>query len=318
MKKNSVIIVIIILLFLASSCGSNSDDSTRLPVQDRAMVSTRYRINDQECYSVLNGFLEIMSLDLPEEWINVYYTSDDYYYDLPRVESQFDANQYFSFLTHLNMVEGLQLDYVYFADRWDGYPILYAREESREPFSTFTEYKEAFVQANTMMIQNDSLFFPLLKDAFREDPIKGIIFSEEAYETFHQGYLERIETDTTPEGYFELVMLRFLGGQFYLYWHSNYFDEFLICDLQTLDQAVFQAKYTCDNEKLNIFRESVKGFSFSPKVYMFDQSIDVNLVLFTKWGGLYRYTITLDNEFPYTLLNVDKKIIAPFECGTVF
>ena len=43
-------------------------------------------------------------------------------------------------------------------------------------------------------------------------------------------YLDYVQTDDTPESYFQLAVLSMMGSQFYLYWHANYNDSQIICD----------------------------------------------------------------------------------------
>ena len=53
-----------------------------------------------------------------------------------KLGGEFDPNQYFSVLTHLQMEPGYTLDYVYYYDFMGGYPALYARPADQAPYQT--------------------------------------------------------------------------------------------------------------------------------------------------------------------------------------
>jgi len=97
--------------------------------------------------------------------------------------SEFDVMQYFRVLDHLSMQPGYVLDYVYRYDGMGGYPVLYVRPAGQPPYAT-----EADLAAG-----GDST-----------------------------GYLDFVQTDDTPESYFQFVVLATMGSQFYLFWHANY------------------------------------------------------------------------------------------------
>jgi len=97
---------------------------------------------------------------------------------------RFDANEYFTVLTHLALEDGYVLDYVYFAPGGDGLPRLYAKGKDEPTFANYSEYEEARVE----------------------------------------NYLRHIQVDGTAEGYYELAVLSIMGEQFYLSWHAEYND----------------------------------------------------------------------------------------------
>ena len=104
---------------------------------------------------------------------------------------EFDVMQYFTVLDHLSMQPGYILDYVYHYDGMGGSPILYARPAGQSPYATESEMTAAGDIPN---------------------------------------YLDFIQTDDTPESYFQFVLLTLMGNQFYKFWHSNYNDVRIVCE----------------------------------------------------------------------------------------
>ncbi len=108
-----------------------------------------------------------------------------------KLGGEFDPNQYFTVLTHLQMEPGYTLDYVYYYDFMGGYPTLYARPLDQAPYQT--------VSGGSDDLPSDF-------------------------------YLNHVQADGTPESYFELAVLDIMGQQFYLHWHANYNDTQIIAD----------------------------------------------------------------------------------------
>jgi hypothetical protein len=121
--------------------------------------------------------------------------------DAEKTGEEFDVHQYFTVLTHLSVEASYVLDYVYFYDSSDGWPIIYDR-----PYVNHSEYSE-----------------------------------ENALGESHNEYLGHVETDGSAEGYFEWVVLAIQGHQFYLGWHANYSDTTVLCSREAVERVIEQA-----------------------------------------------------------------------------
>jgi hypothetical protein len=97
---------------------------------------------------------------------------------------RFEANEYFTVLTHLALEDGYVLDYVYYAPGSFGAPYLYAQREGEPALGNYSEYQETNVE----------------------------------------NFLNHIQVDGTAEGYYELAVMSIMGAQFYLSWHAEYND----------------------------------------------------------------------------------------------
>ncbi len=192
---------------------------------------------------------------------------------------EFDANNYFQALTHLSMQPGYVLDYVYHFDGMGGYPMLYARPAGQAPYATEEEY---------------------------------------AASGDNSDYLDYVQIDDTADGYFQYVMLDVLGPQFYLFWHANYNDYQIICDTAAARSI---------GSSLGDFGQPMSPLSrlrtlllrdVAPTVSTGEQTVEVRLVVFTKWGGFLRWTFTIDRNFPHRILDVKEETLVPYDCGVMF
>jgi hypothetical protein len=193
---------------------------------------------------------------------------------------EFDVMQYFKVLDHLSMQPGYILDYVYHQDGMGGYPILYAHPTDQSPYAT-----EADLPANHA--SND--------------------------------YLGSIQVEDTPEGYFQYVVLAIMGNNFYLDWHANYFDSQIVCERADVRRIV--SSLNGDFGYRISLPSWVKAFLLketAPSVVINPETVEVNLVTFTLWGGFYLQTYTLNRSLPHTIQDVQEKNLVPYDCGVMF
>jgi hypothetical protein len=189
---------------------------------------------------------------------------------------RFDVNQYFEVLTHLSPEDGYVLDYVYFAPGGDGFPYLYTRRASEPELATYSAFKDT-------------------------DP---------------ENYLDHIQADGTPEGYFELALLSISSHQFYLSWHANYDDKGVVSSRGRLEEitAMLNEKYRplTEEQAADILRLDV-----TPRVNILGNKVRVRLLFFTKWGGFYERVFTIDRDYPHRMREKDIELV-PYNCGKMF
>ncbi len=198
-----------------------------------------------------------------------------------KTAEDFDVNAYFDVLDHLAVEEGYFLDYVYQYDFMGGYPVLYALPYSEKPYPTIADYGLAVGDG--------------------EEP----------------DYLDRIVTDDTPEGVVQLVVLDVMAEQFYLHWHAGYNDSRIICDEETLDTLL-----TADNDFGQPIPEDVQSqaadLDVAPVVTLDDETAQVRVLIFTKWGGFYETLFTISRDYPRAVYEWESKVLVPYDCGVMF
>jgi hypothetical protein len=193
---------------------------------------------------------------------------------------EFDVMEYFGVLDHLTMLPGYALDYVYHYDGMGGTPILYVRPIAQLPYASESELYAA-------------------GDA--------------------PSFLDFIQTDGTPESYFQFVVLSFMGDQFYQFWHSNYNDSQIVCEKIDVNDIVasldgnFGYRISIPSRIKAALLKNV-----GPTVNIGAQSVQVRLVTFTRWGGFYEETYFISESLPHAIQDVQKKNLVPYDCGVMF
>jgi hypothetical protein len=193
---------------------------------------------------------------------------------------EFEVGKYFGVLDHLSMQPGFTLDYVYHYDGMGGYPRLYARPVDQAPFATEAEL-----------------------DAGGDKP----------------SYLDFIQSDGTPEGFFQYVLLAIMGNHFYLNWHANYNDSMLVCDKAEVMAVVAMTDHISGIPMPLKGRVQARFLQYvEPRFLAGEETVEVQIVTFTQWGGFYRETYTLQRSFPHTILDIQQENLVPYDCGVMF
>jgi hypothetical protein len=193
--------------------------------------------------------------------------------------TEFDPNQYFTVYTHLSMEAGFVLDSVYTWDGMGGYPTLYSRSTDWAPFLS------------------------------QADVRPGMDY-----------FLNHVQVDDTPEGYLQYVMLAITGEQFYLWWHANYNDQEIVCSKQALKKII----KTLESDEFGIpitLVEKTRALALNniePVVTIGAEQVTVELTAFTRWGGFYRQTFTIDRSFPHFIVDFQEEQLASYNCGISF
>jgi hypothetical protein len=203
---------------------------------------------------------------------------------------EFDVNEYLSVLTHLSLPPGHVFDYVYCYGIIGGEPVIYSRQAASPPFRTCSEYREA--EYGDVRPELDDLRY---------------------------GFVDAVEVDDTPEGFFELIVLRSMGAQFYLFWHSIYNDHTIICDRAGLEAVLSVPQDAIGRSLLppEVQRAS-RRLELEPKVTFEDDRVLVTVVFFTKWGGFKRATYTISRGYPHEIVEEGTEVLVEYDCGVVF
>jgi hypothetical protein len=205
--------------------------------------------------------------------------------DARRTGEEFDVNDYFTVLTHLSPEPGYVLDYVYYYDFMGGEPVIYARQQQEESYTTSAEYSEA---------------------------LGGNIFGDARYE-----FLDHVEIDGTAEGFFEYVVLMIQGGQFYLVWHANYNDITVVCSHEAVERVI-EAANDFGTPLTSAQEREAMSLDLEPRVDFEEDTVRVRVVTFSKWGGFIENVFTISRDFPHRLLDYEGEELVPYDCGVMF
>jgi len=194
---------------------------------------------------------------------------------------EFDINEYFKVFTHISMEEGYTLDYVYQVDSLGAYPILYAHPADQP----------AYISTKDLPADLD------ISD-----------------------YLSHISIEDVEHGYFEFVAMSIMARQYYLDWHANYNDAEIVCNKSDVSAIIADINDGDFGLPLDASQQ-VKARSMrdiEPLVKLTEDTAAVEIIIFTKWGGFYRQTYTINRSFPHTFIDVKEENIVPYDCGVAF
>jgi hypothetical protein len=210
-------------------------------------------------------------------------------------EGDFNVSKYLDKLQYISIEEGHVLEYVYNFDGMGGYPILYVRQKTIQPFVNVSQWRDA--SCSTTSCKN---------------------------------YLDDIVIDDTPEGYMQFVTLAIMGDQFYLWWHALYNDYQLIWNqnkmekiLETLPKAgengAADDLYSINEDEA----ETLRGMDFTPTVLYNEANpnvVRVRVVVFTEWGGFVRrtYKIKRNKGSGSRIMNIQEKVMLEYSVDYVF
>lgn len=193
---------------------------------------------------------------------------------------EFDANQIFEALPHLRMREGFTLDYVYHQDGMGGYPLLYARPLDQRPYLNEAEYKAAPEQPDyrSFLIPQDS-----------------------------------------AAGYFDYAVFTTTANQFYLDWHANYNDWRVLCDSADIEDVIRSVAERSPSRPMTPAQQQAARAipDPGPASELGDKTATVTMLVFTKWGGFYRRTLTFSRADHATLDERDQPLVE-YDCGVAF
>jgi hypothetical protein len=193
---------------------------------------------------------------------------------------EFDVNDYFDVLTHLSMQDGYALDYIYPVDFLGAFPYLYTRPSDQSPYASASEIPESVELGNIR---------------------------------------DHLEIEDVAEGYFEFAVMDIMAGQFYLVWHANYNDTEIVCNAEAAAAIVDRINSADFGYKMNLKQQAqVRALkNIEPLVKSTDDSAIVEVVIFTKWGGFFRRTYTINHSFPHAV-DIKEENLVPYDCGIMF
>jgi hypothetical protein len=280
-------IVLISSLVLAQVLGCKSKEN--IIETDTAMPNTNTQVVSMKSWyqEIVDSVKSLQPGSMPTGRVNDFNTN--------RTREDFNVNQYFSVLPNLTMEDGYVLDYVYLYSGNGGKPFVYARQKAQESFDSYEKYSENVKDSISTI--NPSIAF---SSVMRGTPVV---------------FVSKIKVDGTPEGFFEYIVLQMLGGQFYLWWHAGYYDVNIICDSSKLDDL---AGPTISSSEIPMdILQKARQLDFQPVIEIIEQTVNVKIIVFTKWGGFIRLTITINREYPHSIISIQQEQLVEYYCGIV-
>jgi hypothetical protein len=212
---------------------------------------------------------------------------------------EFDVNDYFPVFTHLSIKSGYVLDYFYMISGSGGVPLLYTRTDDQEPYKTFDDYMQDSGNITRAADDVTLVFFSIAKN----EKVK---------------YGSQISVSDSPEGYFEYTVLQLLGGQFYLFYKANQYDIRIVCQTDEVDKIIGEIDTSNMTPIDDSFKNAAHALDLQPVVNIGEDSADVSLVTFTKWGGFARVSFNISRDYPHSITKYVNENILKYDCGIKF
>lgn len=200
--------------------------------------------------------------------------------DAVKTGEEFDVSAYFEVLDGLSMEQGYVLDYVYWYDDLGAHPVLYARRAAEPPFESHSAYVAARGE---------------------EAPL---------------AYLEHVQVDGSAEGFYQLVVLRLMGEQFYLWWHATMNDTAVIASQASLQAQQQVVEGNC-TEPFDPVLEAASQLALEPDVRFESDLVFVNIHTSSSYSGVQRTTFSISRDFPHTIVEESTETLIEYFCGVV-
>lgn len=282
----SFICLLCILLFIG--CSPDNDTFITPTITPNPTTSTTNHLDKKHPYqAIINAVKAIQPAKAPDHLAT---------HDGQRTSDDFDISEYFTVLTNISVKEGYTLDYVYHFDGSAGYPVFYIRELSQEPYP-----------------DDDDLYDDIGLTSAYQNHDEELQQSIESGETLN--WQKSIVVNDTEQGFFEYLILKIIGGQFYLWWHGGYNDLTFVCDHSALQDVIDEVQKYFKISTDTIY--AVSQLNLSLKVLFEGNNVIVTAVLFTKWGGFRQGTFTISRDFPHIITNTEWKTLVEYDCGCV-
>ena len=207
---------------------------------------------------------------------------------------RFDADRYFSVLDALQPAEGYALDWVYCNRGIGGYPVLYARAAGAAPFANF--------------------------EAYGAQSTNGLTADTDGRDFLRYGYIEKIQAEDSPKGFFQLAVLRLLGDRFQLFWHEYYNEIHPVCSRDGWEKRLAQERergkpYEAPSKT---FAAAARKLDFAPSIRMGDDRVDMGVVAYCPFEGLVRYDFAFSRTYPHRLLKQSRTVLLEHRQRFVF
>lgn len=130
-------------------------------------------------------------------------------------------------------------------------------------------------------------------------------------------YLEHVQVEDSPEGFYQYALLYLRGGRFYIYWHAGYGEIEILADREALEARLAQGD-DFGSEFPRSVRNAARDLDPTPVVTLGAETVTVSLLTFSNWGGFERHTLTVRRAFPHVVVDTQRETLVEYECGVMF
>jgi hypothetical protein len=206
-------------------------------------------------------------------------------------------NQFFEILDHIHLPKNYVFDYIYYFDVMTGIPFIYARHFNSEAYNSIGSFPNW----------------------------QKYLYNFHIEDTIDRPFLQFVELDQSALSYFQLALLALYCDHFFLFWHSGYRDETIVCSkndlLKLLDLNAIQIEALLDSSfssKFKNFGDNTSQIDLKPYVVLAKNVAYISFYYFTCWGGLYKVDWIVSRLYPHKEINFSKQKIINFESSVLY
>lgn len=193
--------------------------------------------------------------------------------EFEKLKETIKIDKYFDLLPNISVQQGWKFDYGYYKDEHGGAPKIFAYKEC--------DKKEL----------DKNKYLP---------PNKG------------DNHLRHVSLDGSVGSFLQYIILKLLGEQFALFWHSLYNDKEIVFTHKAVEKILKR-----DDDEINFdnkFIETARNINPKPYVEIDIEKVLVRIVIFTKYGGFIEHKYHIKKNFPHEITNKEEKTLVEYFC----
>jgi len=133
----------------------------------------------------------------------------------------------------------------------------------------------------------------------KRDAERGLFDGMDEYTENNRPSL-KFRAEDSPEGYFQLIVLRELGERrFALSWHANYGKTFFACSREAIGVILEELEKSWGWDLNDEQRATIRRIDPAPKVSIEGDRCIIRVVAVDPFGGIYAQTFAVSRGFPH-------------------
>lgn len=233
-----------------------------------------------------------------------------------------DISDFFEISKCLSYDSAYSLDYVYINGS-NPFPVVYMRNKDATPFDSLEQLYDFY----SLEIENCDSLLPPGAISFLDAQFKGLTTS--SIENEYQGCLNRnseryvdftkrrkeeafnfVILQAEPDALFELASFRYLSESFGRKWHSLYGLKYIFTNKDTAEKTVRSLTKQSSDEIKEGLQLAIDTLVFTPKIKIEDDHVEASFICYEFGTGLFHRTDIMENKAPFSIVNVEEKLIA--------
>lgn len=203
------------------------------------------------------------------------------------VENAKDFESLLNSFSHVEVKEGMVMDYLMLDTNYLKMPFVYVREEGQDSFSSY----EDFLVEHDLFVSSSFMWQNVLEN---------------------ENYLDYLILDGSAEGYVDFLVLDMMVNKFGLEGYALENDAIFLCDATDVEriEADFENNEVEFEDDL---RTLILSQDLTPVVEMNEGVVKVRYVTFSKYAGLVEVYYVIDGINPLSIVDGGEQVLVEFD-----